>query len=277
MSKLEHSPTVSVLITAYNGEEYIGDAIESILGQTFADFELIIVDDDSKDRTVEIANSYAQKDSRLKVIINKKNIGFTQSLNKGIEQSRGEYIARIDADDIAHPERLARQVEFMEQNESVSVVGTYCHWIDHDKKVIGELIPLMNEKDMRKKILGKCVAVHSSIMVRQALFDKIGLYDPRPVVEDELDLYARALKNGLKIANIPEFLMWRRTGGITIAKTGSLWPLRIRAKYLPSFFSLNNVFYTMVYGLLCILPESLRQAIYQWRNRDIFKKVNGSG
>lgn len=267
MSKLEHSPTVSVLMTEYNGEECISDAVESILGQTFSDFEFIIVDDDSKDRTVEIVNNYAQKDSRIKVIVNEKNMGFTQSLNKGIEQSRSKYIARMDADDIAHPDRLARQVEFMQQNESVSIVGTYCYWINDDKKIIGELIPLLSDKDMRKKLLGKCVAVHSSIMVRRTLFDEIGLYDPHPIVEDELDLYARALKNGLKIANIPEFLMWRRTGGITIAKAGSLWPFKIRAKYLPSFFSLNNVFYTMVYGLMCVLPESLRRSIFRLTNR----------
>ena len=274
---MERNPTVSVLMTQYNGEKYIGDAIDSILGQTFTDFEFIIVDDDSKDRTVEIVNNYAQKDSRIKVIINKKNIGFTQSLNKGIEQSRSKYIARLDADDIAHPERLAKQVEFMEQNELVSIVGTYCYWIDQNKKVIGELVPLMNDKDMRKKIMGKCVAVHSSIMVRRALFDEVGLYDPRPVVEDDLDLYVRTLKKGLKIANIPEFLMWRRTGGRTIAKSGSLWPLRIRAKYLPSFFSLNNIFYTIVYGLMCVLPISMRWAVYRWSNREIVKKVNSSG
>jgi glycosyltransferase involved in cell wall biosynthesis len=259
-------------MTVYNGEKYIRDAVDSILGQTLSDFELIIIDDDSRDRTVEVLKDYSLRDSRVKIIVNDTNIGFTQSLNRGIWQARGRYIARMDGDDIVHPERFARQVNFLEQNESVFIVGTYCYWINDDKQVIGQLIPLTDYRDMKKNLLGKCIAVHSSIIVRRELFDRIGLYDPRPIVEDELDLYARALKKDLKIANIPEFLMWRRAGGKTLSVSGRVWTFRVRAKYLPSFFSLQNLFYTLAYGLMCISPSSVRWAVFRWRNQHILRK-----
>jgi len=276
MTNVASNPTVSVVMATYNAEKYIRDAVESILGQTFSDFELTIVVDDSGDKTVEILKDYCRRDSRVKIIVNDKKLGFTQSLNEGIRQAKGRYIARMDSDDIAHSARFARQVDFLEQNQSVFIVGTYCYWINDNKEIIGQLLPLMNYKDMRENLLGKCVAVHSSIMVRRELFNKIGLYDPRTIVEDDLDLYARALKNSLEIANIPEYLMSRRWGGKTTSVSGELWVFRVRVKYLWSFPSLQNLFYTLVYGLCVLIPGPMRSAVHRWRNRGIFEKVNGS-
>jgi len=115
-------PKVTVLMPVYNGEKYLNEAIDSILGQTFKDFKFLIINDGSTDGTADILKSY--KDSRIKVTNNEKNIGLTKSLNKGLKMAKSEYIARMDADDISLPTRLQKQVEFMDSHPKVGVCGT---------------------------------------------------------------------------------------------------------------------------------------------------------
>ena len=105
-----HQPKVSVVMSAYNGERYLREAVESILNQTFNDFEFIIIDDGSTNSTGQILSSYAAQDPRIVLIRNRENIGLTKSLNKGLALARGEYIARMDADDVSLPNRFSEQV-----------------------------------------------------------------------------------------------------------------------------------------------------------------------
>jgi len=121
-------PTVSVLMPVFNGEQFLRPAMNSILNQTFTDFEFIIVDDGSTDHSREILNSYT--DSRVRLICNESNIGLTDSLNRGLEAASGNYIARMDQDDISLPERLAKQVAFMDSHPEVGVCGTWAKDID---------------------------------------------------------------------------------------------------------------------------------------------------
>ena len=117
------NPKVAVLMSVYNGEKYLREAINSILSQTFNDFEFLIINDGSTDGTADILKSYT--DSRIKIINNEKNIGLTKSLNKGLKIAKGEYIARQDADDISMPERLKEEVAFLEIHKDYAVVGTF--------------------------------------------------------------------------------------------------------------------------------------------------------
>jgi len=110
---MHNKPKISVIMSVYNGEKYLGEAIDSVLGQTFTDFDFIIVNDGSTDGSPGIIQSY--RDERIRVINNEKNIGLTKSLNKAIKESGGEYIARQDADDISLPERFEEQVWFLEE------------------------------------------------------------------------------------------------------------------------------------------------------------------
>jgi glycosyltransferase involved in cell wall biosynthesis len=109
------NPKVSVLMSVYNGESHLGEAVEGILKQTFTDFEFIIVDDGSTDSTWSILSEYATRDKRIVLLQNKNNIGLAQSLNKGLAMARGEYIARQDADDISLSVRFANQVEYLDK------------------------------------------------------------------------------------------------------------------------------------------------------------------
>ena len=118
-------PRVSVLMPAYNVEKYIGEAIESILNQTFTDFEFIIINDGSTDNTAKIIREYTQKDKRIRFINHKKNKGLIAVLNEGLDLCRGEYIARMDSDDISLPERLAKQIKYMDNHPECGVVGAW--------------------------------------------------------------------------------------------------------------------------------------------------------
>ena len=128
------NPKVTVLMSVYNGEKYLQEAIDSILEQTFKDFEFLIINDGSTDKTGEILESY--HDLRIKIINNEKNIGLTKSLNKGLKLARGEYIARQDADDISMPERLEKEVEFLETHQDYAVVGAFAKIINKNSEIL---------------------------------------------------------------------------------------------------------------------------------------------
>jgi glycosyltransferase involved in cell wall biosynthesis len=117
------SPKISVVMPVYNGKEYLALAVESILRQTFADFEFIIINDGSTDNSADIAASY--EDPRIKLLHNDKNLGLIPSFNRGLENSRGEYIARMDADDIAFPDRFKKQVAFLDDHPDIALCGSW--------------------------------------------------------------------------------------------------------------------------------------------------------
>ncbi|HGF9542707.1 TPA: glycosyltransferase family 2 protein, partial [Acinetobacter baumannii] len=126
---------VSVVLPAYNAELYLKEAIDSVLSQTFTDFELIILNDGSIDRTEEIILSY--NDSRIVYVKNEKNLGLIGTLNKGINLAKGKYIARMDADDICLPERFKKQVDFLEKNNEIDLIGTNAIKINNNGDRIG--------------------------------------------------------------------------------------------------------------------------------------------
>ena len=141
-------PKLSVIMPAYNAEKYIGEAIESILNQTFTDFEFIIIDDGSSDHTADIIKGF--HDERIRFIQNEKNSGVANTLNKGLELSQGEYIARMDADDISLPARFEKQVAFMEANPDVAVVGCGIELfgMSHEKRYFSYSKILRDIRDM---------------------------------------------------------------------------------------------------------------------------------
>ena len=160
-------PKVSVLMSVYNGERYLSESVESILDQTYSDFEFIIVDDASEDGTWQMLTTYVGRDSRIVLIRNKENIGLTRSLNKGLALARGKYIARQDADDVSVPERLAKQVAFLERHPSVVLLGTAIEWIRDSGDLIGKIGQHpCTDAGIRQKMLLQYSFWHSSVMVR---------------------------------------------------------------------------------------------------------------
>jgi glycosyltransferase involved in cell wall biosynthesis len=196
-------PMVTVLMSVFNGEKYLSEAIESILNQTFTDFEFLIINDGSTDSSRDIIASY--KDTRIILIDNETNIGLTRSLNKGIDLAKGKYIARMDADDISMPYRLTKQLAFLERNPDISLVGSSAMVIDRNGKELNTINADIQPDQIYPTLFFGNTFVHTSIMGDHQLFKKFR-YDPSvPYAQDYL-LWSQIAKEN-KIANIKEPLV----------------------------------------------------------------------
>lgn len=195
---------ISALMSVYNAEGYVKDAIESILSQTFKDFEFIIINDASKDKSLEIIKSF--QDSRIKLIDNSINLGLTKSLNIGLKSAKGKYIARMDADDISHPDRFKKQLEFLEAYNDIALVGSFVEVIN-EKNFIIDKRELIQDPDLIKfRMLFSNQFVHSSIFFRKALIDQIGGYNEKYKYSQDFELLSR-LNQDHNMTNLPEYLL----------------------------------------------------------------------
>ncbi|MDO3722574.1 glycosyltransferase [Marinobacter sp. chi1] len=189
ISEARNVPLISVVMSVYNGEEFLRDSIESILNQSFKDFEFIIVNDGSSDHSGEIIESYC--DSRILYIKNENNKGLIDSLNKGIGFARGKYIARQDADDVSLENRLERQVDYLEKNADVCVLGCGLEMIDENGNFISNWIHPTGINVVRWNLLfNNCVA-HSSSVFRRDIVEKIGFYSKEYKYAEDYDLWSR--------------------------------------------------------------------------------------
>ena len=193
-----------MVLPVYNGADYLDEAIESILGQTWQHWELLLINDGSKDRSLEILRSY--KDPRIHVI-DQANMGLSATLNKGIGLARGTYIARQDQDDISLPRRLEEQVRFMESHPTVGMAGCHARIIGLDGKVIGAHRHPAGNAELKFFLLYNNPFVHSSIMFRKEMFSVTGQYstDPQRQPPEDYELFSRVAR-GWDMANIPEIL-----------------------------------------------------------------------
>lgn len=190
-------------MAVFNGERYLRDAIESILAQTFRDFEFIIVDDGSIDSSPQLLKEYARSDTRISVIRNDQNRGLAWSLNRGISFARGDFIARMDADDISLPGRLAKQIEAFQENPQLDLVAGAFRYIDESGKILHQVSGLINDLYRLWRLQFHNVYIHSSIMFRNN--DKVDrYYDERIETAQDYDLWCRiAKKHNMKYLDIP--------------------------------------------------------------------------
>lgn len=199
-------PTVSVLLSVYNGASTVPRAIESLLQQTWKDFECIVIDDGSSDTSRTIIETYAQQDERIVPIIDATNQGLTRRLNQGIRLARGRYIARQDADDASLPHRLASQVAFLEKHPHVGLLGTAARIMDAQGHPVGEC--LINPRTHTEQCWRLIVAnpfFHTSIMVRRQLIID-NPYDESMRYGQDFELWGRLLKQ-TQGANLTETLV----------------------------------------------------------------------
>lgn len=213
------NPEISVVMTVFNGEKFIREAVDSILGQTFTDFEFIIVDNASTDATKRIISSYMEK--RIRLIENKENLGQTKALNIGIKHSKGDFIARMDADDISSSERLALQHRYLTENESVAVVGSWHEEIDESGRHIKYFKMPTDPSEIKYYLISPgelayfCVSHPTVLMRRNVLFD-VGLYNEDYLAQD-YDLWVRIVRKH-KIANVDRFLLKHRVSSMQQTK-----------------------------------------------------------
>lgn len=224
-------------MSVYNNETYLNDAVESILNQTFQNLELILIDDGSTDSTPDIIKEF--NDSRIITLKNNLNKGLAASLNYGITQAQGKYIARMDSDDISHPERLEKQFNFMENNPQTGLCGTFVETLSENKPQKFEYST--DPEKVRCELLFYPAVAHPSVMIRAEVLKKNNLaYDESFKYAQDYDLWAR-LSEHTPITNIPEILLTYRVHPKTITSEARSEQLTFARQIRNRYFTKLNI------------------------------------
>lgn len=235
-------PLVSVVMPLFNAENYVGDAVESILSQSYTNFELIIVNDASTDKSAACVQGIL--DRRIVFVENEKNLGIVASRNRGLALAKGKYIAILDSDDIAIPNRLEKQVAFLEANPEYGICGSYYHVINGaGKKFLSFKVPI-SSADNKTFLLFNVPFCHSTIMMPAALAQSYAYKDGFDIIEDyEI---AHRISKEFKIGNLPEYTTLYRVHGnnISISKLNKMREVRRKLDF--KVLEDLNMFFTEV-------------------------------
>jgi len=257
----EGLPKVSIILPTYNGNRFIEQAIESVLKQSYENFELIIIDDDSIDNTAEVICRFSERDSRILYLKNDENLGIQKSLNRGLRKAKGEYIARIDDDDEwIDKDKLKAQVDFLDNYHDYVLVGTGAVVVNEKGKELYRFFEPETDFKIRCKLLLKNCFIHPTVMFRKDAVMKIGGYDEEKEAKDRED-YDLWLKLGT-VGNLANLQIigtkkMRRTGSITSKNKIQRFKQRNQfikkyRKYYPNYWQslLRNYFRLIIYGYL---------------------------
>lgn len=215
MTSSPAAPLVDVLMAVRNGQQFLGAAVDSILSQTYRNFRFIIVDDASTDQTPHLLQEYAAKDPRI-VLLTGAGEGLATALNLGLALAEGEYVARMDADDISMPERLEIQVEFMRRCPDIVALGTQAVLIDQNGRVLRHRrLPTGSEK-IRKRLEERNCLCHPTVMMRADLLKSVGGYRDKFRTSQDYDLWLRLMRFG-EIENLEKPLLFYRKHGAQIS------------------------------------------------------------
>lgn len=216
-----HVPKVSVVMPVYNAGDYLKSAIGSILTQSFSDFEFLLVDDCSTDGSLSVCEAFARKDERIRLIRRLKNGGIVSALNDGLAAAKGAFIARMDADDVAEPERLKNQLAYLETNIQVGLCGTSIEVIDQNSKPLSTRIAV-TDTQLVKRLLDVCSPVaHPTWLMRKAVIERVGGYRNVAPVED-YDFLQRVVSSGFALGNIEYVGLKYRVSPTSISSTRTI-------------------------------------------------------
>lgn len=236
MDSVMKDPKVSILMSVFNGERYLKDAIESMLSQDFENFEFLIINDGSTDESEKIITSYT--DVRIRLINNGKNIGLVSSLNKAIGLASGEYIVRMDCDDVSLKNRLSLQVKFMDNNKNIGASGSYYNLMYNGKKAVADF-PL-DQKEIKCYMLFNSPIAHPSAIIRRSLINEKQLfYRSEFIHAEDYDLWSQ-ISEYADLANVSDVLLNYRIHGNQITGNLNLTPQKkaslniIRLRHLKS-------------------------------------------
>ena len=223
---MSNPPAVTVLMPVYNAERFVAQTLDSVLAQTFGDFEFVIINDGSTDRSPEILRDYARRDDRIR-LVSRPNTGYVVALNEGLGLARGRFVARIDADDLADPRRLELQVARMDAEPDLVALGSNAWAIDEDGRMLGDYdVPLAHEQIEAAHLKGSSSIHHPAVMLRPEAVKGVGGYRREFMPCEDFDLWLRLGEVG-RLANLPEKLLTKRlfagsAVGTTLAKQEKL-------------------------------------------------------
>lgn len=260
-------PTVSILMSVYNGERYLLSAVESVLGQTFSNWEFIIINDASTDTSASILNRYAQKDKRFKIITNVVNLGLTKSLNVGLSHCSGQFIARLDVDDCWSEEKLQKQIDYLNAHPAISVCGSQGWYLSDNGDRIGEKNLPLSSAAIKTKLLFNNQLIHSSWLARASALKEMNGYNPEFKYSQDYELLLRLAGAGHSLGNVSERLVgWRvRPDSLSWSNKRQEWAA-IKARW----YAITRHHYPKIIGLFYIflrlvwmgLPQSLKRQRY---------------
>ena len=252
---LDGNPQITVLMTVYSSDRFLAEAIESILNQTFQSYEfLIVIEAGAKESVVNIVTHYMQIDSRIRTVTNKTRLGLAESLNVGIREAKGKYIARMDDDDISLPERFQKQYELMEREPKLGLCGTLQTTITPEKENV--LYVAVDSEELKGEMLFGCQLSHTSVMIRRELFMKNKWYYPNDRIAEDYSLWLRILDK-TRMVNISEPLVRHRYGfgNISFEKGESLIQENV-----------ENIKMALELYLDVDCEKWHRELFYSWRN-----------
>lgn len=233
--KDRHIPKVSIVMPVYNGEKFLEETMKSILNQTFKDFEYVIINDGSKDNTLKIIKKH--KDKRIRLINNKKNQGFANSLNIGLKAAKGKYIASSNSDDLSHPKRIETQFNYLESHPNIFLIGTSAIFINEKGREINRFRKYDDYRMLAWRLRRACSIAYPSIMFRnegELSFEKHfgGATD--------YHFYFKLLKRGKNLTNIPQFLIKYRVHANNMTIYNRKQQERLRDEVIVKFRKLDN-------------------------------------
>lgn len=233
-------PLVSVIMAAKNVEKYISEAIDSVINQTYKNWELIIVDDGSNDTTLSIINDYTKNDSRIKIIHNEKSVGQAFARNTAVKNSSGDFLAILDADDIAMPDRITEQVHFLENNPNVSAIGGHAEIIDDNGKSLGIKRKALNIDAIRFSLLLQNQFIHSTMMIRRGVFNKFGGYDNNFIYAEDYDLWSKIIEKNI-VLNIDKVVSKFRIQPGSVTKMKDTQIIQLKNNMVVVFRNVRNL------------------------------------
>ena len=234
------TPKISVIMSAYNSAQYIGESISSVLNQTFRDFELIIVNDYSTDNTLEVIKTYSVQDYRIVVINNDSNLQQAISRNKAAKIARGEYIAILDSDDISLPHRLEVQYDYSRKHPDIVLIGCGAEIINDSGSVIGRKHPSSDLNKLKFELTTTNPIVHSGVFYKKTTVDSLGGYNNNYLHSEDYKLYSDLINKDHKITNLPNILIKYRHSSSAISRTKSTRKVQLDHAFAISFENITK-------------------------------------
>ncbi len=243
---------ISILISVYNSEKLISNLIKSINNQKYKNFEVLIIDDNSQDKTLTLLKKLTRNNKKFKIYKNNTKLGLTKNLNKLIKKSKGEYIARLDDDDYWYPYKLKKQISFLKKNKNIAMVGSQSHLIKNKKKIFTTKFPFKHN-DIAKRLLYQNVFNHSSIVIRSKIIKK-EIYNKNYFYLQDYELWLRLVKK-YKLANINKPLLYiKYKDKISLKKF--YYMIKIKLNILKNLEFSKKIFY-LIHIMFYIIRSSL--------------------
>lgn len=264
-------PLVSVIMATFNEKpQYIEESIGSLINQSYENLEILVADDSSNQQTIHTIDKLAGTDERIHIIRDAQRMGFVPALNKAMQECHGEFVARMDGDDISLKDRIEKEVNYLISHPEIDVIGGFMNIIDGESKLIAERVYPLGGFKLTTWTLFRSPFAHPTVMMRRKVIEDNNFYDADQKKAEDIEFWLRLKNKGYKFANIPQKLLnYRVVNSLGTKRNKDQWIYNYRARY--KNFSWHNPLFSimslMVSSIYVLLPQSLFNWYYDRENR----------